>query len=58
MKNDSTISDATHLLITEDEVLTHVSEAARLLDESRRKTVSVRLVVDELAVHEIPQVVL
>jgi hypothetical protein len=53
-----TISNATHRLIAEDEVLTEVSPAASLLDQSRRETIRVRLVVSQLAVHVVPEVVL
>lgn len=48
IKELHTVADAANVLITEDGILTQVSETASLLEESGRETMSVGLVVNEL----------
>jgi hypothetical protein len=49
----SDVADAVDSLVREDTILVEVSKATSLVDEGRRETVSVGLVVDELSVDEI-----
>ena len=48
-----TVTNPRNLLITENTLLVEVGPVARLLDERRRETMSVRFVVCKLVVHEV-----
>ena len=55
MSTNSTISNATHLLIREDKVLAEVGPSTSLLNEGRGEAVGVSDVVHQLGVDIIPE---
>ena len=48
-----TVADTINLLVGKDAVLVKVGEGTGLVDERRRETIGVRLVVDELSVDKV-----